>query len=61
MHRSTLKGLYVFNCVCDTTFMRPLQRRIERVLGLPWAASRLGGTCPRLLQISLSGYFSARR
>ncbi len=27
--------------VCDGTFMRPLQGRMERVSGLPWASSAL--------------------
>lgn len=37
----TLKGSHMFCGVCDGTFMRPLQGRMERVSGLPWAGLRL--------------------
>jgi hypothetical protein len=32
--------------VCDRTFVRPLQGRMERVLGLPWAAQKLPRDLP---------------
>ncbi len=44
-----VKGSSILCGLRDGTFMRPLQGRTERVLGLPRAASRLGGTCPRPL------------
>ena len=58
--RPTLNGSSTLSARCDGALMRPFQGRGERMLGLPWAASRLGGTCPRLRQFSLSGCIIAR-
>jgi len=57
----TLKGSSIPGGMCDVALMRLFQGRMERVLGLPWAASRHGGTCPRLSSGSLSGCVRIRR